>query len=188
MCPWRSCADGGRIRKQQIVALCELIEMLDPAALAPVQKIAQPLGVRLHSFGVFEEGFLGKEFLNLIHDPLAIGIANHRDRYATAHSVQRSLPALHGFDRCLEIHSNGFVFHPVSQVERTRYIFLRAPPPPPQINRNVAPILALAHHPVQLHRQRHTSSAEPNTEVRRKYPEIRKLIFSARNYAVSGWK
>ena len=82
-----------------------------------------------------------------IRHPLAIGIAILLDRYATAHSVKRSLPALHGFDRRLEIHSNGFVFHPVPQVERTRDIFLGAPPPPSQIDRNVAPILTFAHHP-----------------------------------------
>jgi hypothetical protein len=35
--------------------------MLDAATLAPVQKIAQALGVRLHRLGVFEEGFLGKK-------------------------------------------------------------------------------------------------------------------------------
>ena len=78
------------------------------AALAPIQKIAQPLGVRLHGLGVLEEGFLGKEFLNFIHDPFAIGIAVWLDRYATAHSVKHRLPALHGFDRCFEIHANGF--------------------------------------------------------------------------------
>jgi hypothetical protein len=58
----------------------------------------------------------------------------------------------------------------------------------PQINRNVAPILALAHYPVQLHRQRHISSAEPNTEVPRKYPDIRKRSLLAQNYTASGWK
>src|SRR5580692_400020 len=70
----------------------------------------------------------------------------------------------------------------------TRDLFLGAPTPPSQINRNVAPILALAHYPVQLHRQRHISSVEPNTEVRRKCLEIRKQSLSARNYAASGWK
>jgi hypothetical protein len=34
----------------------------------------------------------------------------------------------------------------------------------------------------------HISPAEPNTEVRRKYLEIRKQRFLARNYAASGWK
>jgi hypothetical protein len=136
---------------QQVVALCELIEVLDPAALAPVQKIAQPPGVRLHGLGVFEQGFLGKELLNVVHYSFAIGIAILLDRYATAHGVKSSLPALHGFNRCLEIHSNGFVFRPVPQVERTRNIFLRAPTPPFQVDRNVAPILTLAQHPVQLH-------------------------------------
>jgi hypothetical protein len=76
-----------------------LIEMLDAATLAPVQKIAQPLGIRLDGLGVFEEGFLGKEFLNLVHNSFAIGIAILLDRYATPHSVKRSLPALHGFNR-----------------------------------------------------------------------------------------
>jgi hypothetical protein len=36
--------------------------------------------------------------------------------------------------------------------DRTRDLFLRAPTPPSQINRNIAPILALADHPVQLYR------------------------------------
>jgi hypothetical protein len=31
-------------------------------------------------------------------------------------------------------------------------------------------------------------SAEPNTEVRRKYLEIRNQSLLARNYAASGWK
>ena len=101
----------GHVR-QQIVAHSELIKMLDAAPPAPVQKIAQPLGIRPHRLGVFEEGFLGKEFLDLIHHPLATGVAILLDRYATAHSVKRSLPALHGFDRRFEIHSDGFVFHP----------------------------------------------------------------------------
>src|SRR5580704_7204067 len=162
--------------------------MLDAASLAPVQKIAQPLSVRLHGLEIFEEGFLGEELLDLIQYPFAVGIAVWLDRYATTHSLKRSLPALHGFDRCFEIRSHGFVFHPVTQVERTRDIFLRAPPPPSQINRNVAPILALADYPVQLHRQRHISSAEPNTEVRRKYLEIRKPSLLARNYSASRWK
>jgi len=82
----------GNVR-QQVVALRELIEPLDAVTLAPVQKIAQPLGIRLHGLGIFEEGFLGKELLDLIHDPLAIWIAVLFDRYATAHSVKRSLPA-----------------------------------------------------------------------------------------------
>jgi len=98
--------------RQQVVALRELIEMLDPAALAPVQEISQPFGVRLHGLGVFEKGFLARELPYLIRHTLAIGIAILLDRYATAHSVERSLPALHGFDRCFEIHANGFVLHP----------------------------------------------------------------------------
>jgi hypothetical protein len=76
-----------RYVRQQIVALCELIEMLDAATLAPVEKIAQPLGGRLDGLGVFEEGFLGKEFPNLIHDPFAIAIAILLDCYA--HYPQR---------------------------------------------------------------------------------------------------
>jgi hypothetical protein len=45
--------EEGHVR-QQVVALCELIEMLDTATLAPVEKIAQALGVRLHGLGVFD--------------------------------------------------------------------------------------------------------------------------------------
>ena len=66
--------------RQKIVSVCELIQMLDAATLAPVQKIAQPLGVRLHGLGAFEEGFLAQELLYLIRHPLAIGIAILRDR------------------------------------------------------------------------------------------------------------
>jgi hypothetical protein len=72
------------------------------------------------------------------------------DCHAIAHSGKRSLLALHGFDRCFEILTYEFVFHPVPQVERTCDLFFGAPPPPSQVNRNVAPILALAHYPVQL--------------------------------------
>jgi hypothetical protein len=68
--------------------------MLDPAALAPVQKIAQPLGVRFDGLGVFEEGVFTQELLYLIRHPLTIGIAILLDCYTTAHSVKRSLPAL----------------------------------------------------------------------------------------------
>jgi hypothetical protein len=134
--------EEGHVR-QQIVAHSDLIEMLDAATFAPVDKIAQPLRVRLDSLVVFEQGFLGKERFDLIHDPLAIGIAVWLDRYAAAHSLKRSLPAQHCFDCCLEIHPYGFVFRPVPQVERTRDLFLGAPPPPSQINRNVAPVLPL---------------------------------------------
>ena len=121
-----------RYVRQRVIALCELIEMLDPAALAPVQKITQPLGVRLHGLGIFEQGFVGKEFLNLIHNWFAIAIAILLNHYAIAHGVKRSLPALQGFDRCFEIRSHGFVFHPVPQVERTRGLFLRTPPRRPK--------------------------------------------------------
>jgi hypothetical protein len=61
------------------------------AALAPIQKIAQTLGVRLHGLGIFEEEFLGKEFLNLIHDPFAISVAIRFDWQAIAHIGKRSL-------------------------------------------------------------------------------------------------
>jgi hypothetical protein len=37
--------------------LCELIEMLDAATLAPVKKIAQTLGVRLDGLGVSQHRF-----------------------------------------------------------------------------------------------------------------------------------
>jgi hypothetical protein len=47
--------EEGHVR-QQVVALCELIEMLDAATLAPVEKIAQALGARLHGLGVFDVG------------------------------------------------------------------------------------------------------------------------------------
>jgi len=97
--------------------------MLDAATLAPVQEISQTLGVRLHGLGVFEEGLLGKEFLNLVHDPFAIGIAILLDRYTAADGVKRSLLVLHGFNRSFEIHANRFILDPVPQVERTRDIF-----------------------------------------------------------------
>ena len=74
---------------QHVVARSHLIEMLDAAMLALIQKVAQPLGVRLHGLGGFEEGFLGKECLDLIRHTLAIGIAIRFDRHPlpTASSV-----------------------------------------------------------------------------------------------------
>jgi hypothetical protein len=76
-----------------------------------------------------EERFLGQELLDLIYDPFAIGIAIRLDRYATSQSVKGGMPALHGFDRCFEIHGNGFVSQPVPRVERTRDLFVGAPTP-----------------------------------------------------------
>jgi hypothetical protein len=89
---------------QEVVARRELMEILDAAALAPIQKIAQALCIRFHGLGVFEEGLLDEKLLDLIRHTLAIGIAILLDRYPTAHSVNRSLPALHGFDSYFEIH------------------------------------------------------------------------------------
>ena len=59
-------SEKGYVR-QRIVALCELIQMLDAATLTPVQKIAQPLGIRLHGLGIFEEGFLRQELVDFIY-------------------------------------------------------------------------------------------------------------------------
>ncbi len=44
--------------------------------------------------------------------------------------------------------------HPAgaSRSAPARELFLGAPPAPSQLNRNAAPILTLAHNPVQLHR------------------------------------
>src|ERR1700686_4774055 len=77
-------------------------------------------------FGSLKEGFLGKELLDLIHNPLPIGIAIRLDCCTTTKSVKRRLPGLHGFDRCFEIRSHGLVLQSVPQVERTRALFLGA--------------------------------------------------------------
>jgi len=115
-----------------------LVQIAYVDTAAPIREVFQPLGVRLHRLGVFQQGLLRDEPPDRFDHSDAVGIVVLFHCHTLRQRIEHGLLLSHCFDRRLKLASGVFVATASAGVERSGIEVGRAPTAPLKVHHHVA--------------------------------------------------